>query len=193
VSNPEGNKGRGAASELADGMRKEGIGQASKMLVTLAVGLVALAGSGWWLALKGPMAQQLGGVPSGAVMAFDLSPPNPCPIGWTVFKEATARVLIGAGQPADFYEEKYGYGSDRAPLAPKAYREHGGAENHILSADEGFVHSVVEIGDPRPNEPGFVLSSSENGRKQIALGKERGGREFPIIPPYVALYFCEKD
>ena len=30
-------------------------------------------------------------LPSDAVVAFDLPPPHPCPLGWTVFKEATYR------------------------------------------------------------------------------------------------------
>ena len=73
----------------------------------------------------------LGGVPQGAVIAFDST--GGCPVGWKLFVPAISRVVVGASD-----------GSNVSPnLAPNGVRlsarsleSYGGAETHILTIEE---------------------------------------------------------
>ena len=65
----------------------------------------------------------LNGVPTGAVAAFDL--PNGCPEGWSAFKDAQSRAIIGADFGQGF-APGLGANGDGSALRTWKYRDHGG-------------------------------------------------------------------
>jgi hypothetical protein len=83
-----------ATREFAAAMRSEGAGAIVKGAIGAAslIGVTALAGL--WLFFKPSITEALGGLPGGAVVAFDRSQ---CPIGWSAYKPAISRVIIGWG------------------------------------------------------------------------------------------------
>src|ERR1700730_14874455 len=83
-------------------IRKEAIQQSAKWVIGGAVALAGFAAIGWWFYFKPLVIDTLGGVPRGAVMAFDRDDltEDHCPVGWVPFLEARAHVIVGAGDPA---------------------------------------------------------------------------------------------
>ena len=84
--------------KLGKTTRKELIAQFSRWLVAAAVALLGFAAVGWWLVLKPVLIETFGGVPPGAVIAFNLN--QGCPAdGWKPFVDAYSRTIIGALRP----------------------------------------------------------------------------------------------
>ena len=75
---------------LARGLVRALGGVTQKDIVDIVRGL-AVAGPPGQPGPKGDSGPFSNVLPSHAVVAFDLPPPHPCPLGWTVFKEATHR------------------------------------------------------------------------------------------------------
>ena len=88
-------------------------------------------------------------IPEGAIIPFDRTPSAPCLIGWTVWKEATSRFIIGAGQINKILEQKYSKGSDSQRLTSKGYRQHGGSENHVIKIPEMPNHTHTFKSSPQ--------------------------------------------
>ena len=57
--------------KLKDEIHKEATVQAAKGLIAGAVILMVISASGWWLYLEPKIIKLAGGVPSGAIAAFD--------------------------------------------------------------------------------------------------------------------------
>ena len=181
--------------ELRAAIRREAIATSTKWVIGLVVLLLGFAATGWWFYLKQNVIDWVGGVPSRAVVAFDNPPARPCPLGWEVFKEATSRMVVGAGNRNDFYEEKYAEDEQGRPLTPRAYRQHGGEEIHKLSVSEmpAHVHSYTfSDGQNSPEHPDF--SANEFGLKNVAADTSSAGgdQSHNNMSPYIALYYCVK-
>lgn len=186
-------------------------------VVSGVLGLVVLSALGAWQLLLPALKSQIGGVPSGAVLAFDRQPSNPCPEGWRRFKETTSRVIVGAGNSNDVNEEKYALAENGQPLTPRAYREHGGEEAVRLTEEQMPVHSHQVI-DPG-HDHSITLERTNFGeyagyfwtRRELSQGARRkdfrvgkspanislndagGSGPHNNMPPYIALYFCKKN
>jgi hypothetical protein len=140
-------------------------------------------------------------IPSGAVLAFDL--PDGCPVGWSVFKAATGRSIIGAG---DSFEVGMNTDESRRPLSPRKYRQHGGEERHVLTIDEmpAHDHRIQESGPSDFNRDNnfhyFAITAigrdetranpNYPGRYSEVTGK---GEPYNVMSPFVALHVCKKD
>jgi hypothetical protein len=122
----------------------------------------------------------------GAVVAFDLAPPHQCPLGWTIFKEATSRVIVGAGNSADFYEEKYAHDGQGNLLPARAYRQHGGGETRLFLMEE--------VSEAAANVRTTAGNLAVGYRRAAASTNDVGARFYRnVISPYIALYYCRKD
>ncbi len=212
--------------EFKDEVRKQAREQAAKWFLGGGVALAVFAISGWVFAAKPYVddyirntsgAQSL--VPEDAVMAFDRTPSNPCPEGWTQFKEATSRVILGAGNATDFYEERFSLDEKGQELSPRAYRQHGGEEFHVLRPNEMPMHdhAILNLTTSPNGEHSHRIKDGDAGGQS---GFERGGSVRDLLssqpapnhthtvsgqvemaggdaghnnmPPYLALYFCKK-
>ncbi len=158
--------------------------------------------------------------PEGAVVAFA----DECPAeqGWSVFKPATARFIIGAGNQFDpkhqqWLRKRSQGGEERQDLTPRALNSSDGEEFHILSYAEmpAHAHQVIDPG----HDHSITLEKTNMGefagyfwtRRELSQGAERknfqvgnsptnikideagGGDPHNNMPPYIALYFCKKN
>jgi hypothetical protein len=117
---------------------------------------------------------------AGMVVAFDRSSggDGPCPQGWSLFREAGGRFIIGAGQHGNGVPEFPSYSDNPASAV-------GGTPTHSHSVD------------------GVAVRSTSQGIDDIGVVAFEAGTEnkgFPIktfsessMPPYLALYFCKKS
>lgn len=130
--------------------------------------------------------------PTGAVMAFNLAA---CPAGWSAMDgnggrpDARGRTVIGAGQGAG--------------LTDRTLASIGGSETHTLTIPQIPAHShniqASSFGPDDTSPDGFLpnwgldyYSSSTNmvGSATTVTGS---GQPHPIMQPYVALLYCQKD
>jgi hypothetical protein len=130
----------------------------AKVIVAAAAGIIGIAGLGIWIYVKTPLPDIAGGVPQGAVMAFDL--PGGCPAAWSPFDRGISRTIVGASSvhtSDDPNEDKNGQ-----RLSAHPYQSDGGEERHSLKLDEMPTH-----------DQGFKISQSseflsENGNHFLA-------------------------
>lgn len=172
-------------------IRKQAVQQAAKWSIAAIAGLVVIAATGWWFYLKPQIAQGLGGVPVGAVLAFDRS--AGCPQGWSTFEDAAGRSIVGVGE---------GIG-----LTARSYRSEGGREKYTLEVDDlpQHVHKFWEnyVGDDNYNdsyEIKYHLAQGSDIRSELLkredvtiLEEEMIPSDIDNMPPFIALYFCKKD
>jgi hypothetical protein len=163
----------------------------SKLVASIVAGVLALltlAAAGWWLYFKPKIIETLGGLPSNAVVAFDIS--TGCPKGWKFYDKAASRVIVGATKdqqaPPNF---------DQAgkQLSARPYQAIGGEEKHTITLDEMPPHSHTAQGYAGPDAGrtghGDGLFHAVDGR----TGVEGKGEPFNLLPPFVALYYCARD
>ena len=124
----------------------------------------------------------VGGIPSGAVMAFNLSS---CPSGWSDFDLGSGRFIIGVGT-----------------LGPYSYSldDIGGEATHTLTQSEmpSHTHSLLSTYSYNPsgsNSPiwppiGPVSGSSTTTSYTGSAGSSSAHEN---RPPYLALLYCVKD
>ena len=120
------------------------------------------------------------GVPSGAVVAFDLS--TGCPNGWSPIRDLNGRVIVGAHK-------------DRA--AEFGYRAIGGAKEHALTVEQMPEHVHRFFGNVG-GEHDIQFVSAGKGTTRLkperTWTKSAGkGEPFTNMPPYMALFFCKQD
>lgn len=126
-------------------------------------------------------------VPKGAVVTFA----TPCPTdrGWKEYEQARGRFLVAAGKNTD------SAGNERE-FAP-GVGDDDGTYKHTLTTDEmpAHRHAVDRQGPTRGIEglppigsDGAIIAVIEQEMSHIA-GK---GQPHNNVPPYIALYFCEK-
>lgn len=188
--------------EFAAAVKKETTQQVAKYTISATVVLLVAAMAGWWLYLKPKIVTELGGVPPGAIVAFDRDATAPCPEGWKVWKEATSRVIVGAGNIDETYEEKFKFDENGIPLESKSYRETGGTERESLSPSQMPAHSHTFSGDsiPRGGNAGVgrVVAVGDAADYQSytptgTISTEGEGLPDNNMQPYVALYYCKKE
>lgn len=117
---------------------------------------------------------------SGAVIAYKL--PSGCPEGWVEYAPARGRAIIGVSTGnADESENR-------------KFQEQGGSALHQLRLEELPLHSheyegIEVIGEVSPGEG---LPAVEVYSKTTEYPSD-GGKAHNNMPPYVALYYCEKQ
>jgi hypothetical protein len=189
-------------------------GVRDKLLVSVAtaliLGLLALVGN--W-ASQGGLITILGGIskaefdqktkdlsapgslPQTAVVAFDS---DVCPLGWTNFKPATGRTIIGSGTSLEPGMEEDENGSR---LRPQKYRGHGGVRSVKLTERNIPIHQhETQLGtyDPLfgPTQPkARMISGTTAGTFPPALTSAFGQSSpdpLEVVSPYVALSYCKK-
>jgi hypothetical protein len=166
-------------TEVIAEIRKQAVQQVAKTTILAAAGFLAIAGAGWLLYLKDKVPVWVNGVPKGAVAAFDLS--DGCPEKWTSFDEAASRFIVGSGQ---------GNG-----LKAQALRALGGAEEHKLSIEELPPHDIG-IALAGTNSDRYDAGAKDYPVVTVAPGIVSvggAGREFSLLPPFIALHYCKKS
>lgn len=156
---PNGRRGpeRGAdpslPAEVAGAVRKEAVGYVAKAVIATAVGIIGVAGLGLWLYAKTVLPELVGGVPRGAVLAFDRDDlsENKCPPTWTPFLEARGRTIVGAGNPENG-PGKMAYDETGRMLKGFVLRQHGGEQ--VLVDVPGSL--VPRGGQPHTNLTPYV-------------------------------------
>lgn len=124
---------------------------------------------------------------AGMVAAFDQS--EGCPDGWTEFVEAAGRTIIGVGQG-----EIDGIGDQDIPLTLRRWRDFGGTETHLLKIDEMPAHDHGGIFGTDGSRPrGTNDHRPETAHSTVRISSEGGNQPHNNMPPYVALFYCEKD
>lgn len=167
----------------------------------------AITSGGLVRAMGGVTQDQLGSagfIPSGAVLAFDLSPQTPaaCPDGWQSHRELRGRIIVGAG----FHSNGDENGGD---LSTHTIGDTGGAETHVLDVNQLPKHGHVlqAIVGKRPLPPdtadNFIIARNWLGDGAKPLPHERpaitqtwaegGGKAHNNMPPYLALLYCIKE
>lgn len=134
-------------------------------------------------ALKAETASKIS-VPSGAVMAFNLSE---CPQGWKELKEASGRVLVGAGNGNRDQKDK--------PLTDRKLGATGGEETHVLTVQEMPAHHHTVIFTDHHNTPANTdTSPNEWGNTNSSTNTQDtgGGAEHNNMPPYLVLLYCQR-
>lgn len=166
-------------AELKAAIRKEAVEQVSKWVIGAFVVLGGAAVFGWWLFLKPIIIDELGGVPKGAVAAFDLT--DGCPGGWKSFDDASGRFLVGSGQSNG--------------LTPRLLRAVGGDEEHALVLDElPPMQLTIQIPYPVKKEK---FDAGGDNYEVMAFRPDTvsfGGtsKAISMMPPFLALTFCKK-
>jgi hypothetical protein len=183
-------------------LRAEVSSYLAKIIVAAAAGIIGIAGLGIWIYVKTLLPGIVGGVPQGAVLAFDL--PSGCPAGWSPFGRGVSRVLVGSseyhGSPV-LNVDKNGQ-----PLTSRPYQSDGGEEKHLLTLDEMPAHDHG-FNIAQSNE--FLRENGNHFQGTISVGRDAqrmdprqpikfteiagGGKSFNVMPPFLALPFCKKD
>lgn len=169
--------------ELLASIRSEAFSEAGKLILGAVASLLLIAFIGWWLYLKPKLIELLAGVPTGAVMSFDIR--EKCPSGWSEFDAGSGRFIIGAGKGDS--------------LSPRPFGVAGGKETHTLTIRQIPAHKHGYV-DWRSGD-GACSFSGCNGRggdvpkdTSSVGGTESGATDpFEIMPPFIALRFCKKD
>lgn len=138
----------------------------------------------------------------GAVIAFDLN--KGCPEGWDEFSQAESRTIVGAS-----------FGNiSNSELTPYKFDKEGGEETITISAsdipkhahefnDIYYSENTSQMGTqpiptyPVPDNIGSRATDSDNRGWMIRHKTEPFGsvseKEFPIMPPYIPLYYCKRN
>jgi hypothetical protein len=147
----------------------------------------------------------------GAVVAFDRSEDRSaqadtvnagaCPPGWQLFKPASGRFVIGAGNHSN--ADMNGKPLDSYPtFQDDKTKAVGGEETHKLTLDEMPKHthpapSNIFGTDILGKEGTFIPKKRvANDNLAVRMGKNTetagSGEPHNNMPPYIALYFCKK-
>jgi len=138
-----------------------------------------------------------GGVPSGAVMAFNLSS---CPSGWSAFTAARGRAVVGSGSGSG--------------LTTRSLGSTFGEENHTLTVSEIPAHSHRLYVDNSSRPSGYDRNASfgTDGQNVAVAGEDYGqayistntdsrrlientggGNAHNNMQPSIALLYCQKN
>jgi len=179
-----------AAEALWAAIRSEANAYVAKVVIVTAAGIVALAGFGLWIYVKTILPDVVGGVPRGAVMAFDRDDldVSKCPPGWSPFTLARGRAVIGAGQGDQLTNRPFrkAEGLEEYPLTQQNIPAH--QHDTII----GVLSSPWGMADVKANA--VIGRTAEPARTGLtgAYGADKP-TPVPTMPPFVALYYCKKD
>jgi hypothetical protein len=149
-----------------------------------------------------------GPLPKEAIVAFATD--RECPLGWKPFKPATARFVIGAGGSFQAEYSKDDRGDD---LSPRGYLDARGAQKHLLTkaelpkdpvffavfaSKEFLMQTNGGYGGDRfvgaKPEGGPPLGTGAYGTFERRITEPMGdGTPHSIMPPYIALYYCQRE
>lgn len=125
-----------------------------------------------------------GGMPAGAVMAFDLAS---CPAGWSAYTAANGRNIIGTGTSGTAGAVNHVRGDATTGV--------GGEEKHtqLISEMPNHDHSLnwrnLTAGGASYTFP--VVEKDLNN--PTVTGTKGGGSPFNVMDPYIALLYCKKS
>ena len=132
----------------------------------------------------------------GAVIAFDRSEEDACPRGWRKFQPASGRFIVGAGVNTNFDQNGVEL-TDYPSLIDDDAKAVGGEErvtlvegetpNHSHGFESALVGTQLPWGDSNHAVPTTVYSP--NHKKDFSFG---GGKPHNNLPPFVALFYCQK-
>ena len=136
-------------------------------------------------------------IPSGTVAAFAL--PS-CPPGWSPFKEAAGRLIVGAGvHPEGGNKDRNGVPLNRYEIAfinRKPNYTTGGEKANTLTIQEMPVHGHA-YKSPKKDGGGYRGGGQSKWNldnvERRSTETEGRGQAHNNMPPYIALYFCKKD
>lgn len=140
-------------------------------------------------------------MPSGAVVAFNAT--AGCPKGWQLFAPAAGRVVVGANLLADKEGESIiNEDSKGNLLTVRRLMDQGGSESHKLTLAELPPHNHHNGAYKyllRKTGQGTYSGASDNTRNEpnlytaAALKPAGNGKPHNNMPPFVALYYCQKN
>jgi hypothetical protein len=142
--------------------------------------------------------------PPNAVVAFAIEadkndPKKQCPAGWTAFEPVRGRFIIGAGVPAnsDFRDWIQQDTGKPVPLSTYGLLQAGGEEVHVLTVGEIPPHShtvfSVETTAGDGHFPSATAMGGNNPHEASQTSVAGGGQPHNNLPPYLALYYCQKE
>jgi hypothetical protein len=169
--------------------------------VTSVLGLAAIVAV-WlwgWFAAGGP-ARALGAVPLGAVVAFT----KPCDTqnGWQDYTHGSGRTIVGANPTGTSFVNL----DERSqPLTRHELEKAGGAESFVLAKDDVPPQEVIAMvgtqqynfllngaGKNADNTQALVGYSEKPVNGPLVFRTNGKGQEHKYMPPYIALYYCQK-
>ena len=192
------------------------------IIAVLAVVILSVLALIWELFTDGGLIKALGGVsrsdmeeaigelpgavPMGAVVAFDLT--EDCPEGWSEFKAAEKRTIVGALFPSQ-------EGSSTDNESAYKYRTEKGKEKIFLTRDHipEHVHSYKDVyyserdySRPRDTKsvaiPEGIGHKGGHDRDNVGWALSKNTDPFGLdderrkmhtnMQPYIALYFCKR-
>lgn len=116
--------------------------------------------------------KSLGGIPSGAVMAFNLAG---CPSGWSEYTSARDRTIIGSGS-------SYSRGAT------------GGAATHTLTIAEMPAHThALPYGTAGGSTAAYHYTAQDRTRDGKTTLSAGGSQAHNNMQPYIALLYCVKN
>ncbi len=125
-------------------------------------------------------------LPVGTVVAINSSESVTCPgKNWKLFDAAKGRFILGAGH------------GDHSSLTPRQLGETGGEEKHTLSRNEmpDHNHGMNSALNGAPLSWGggsHPVPTTPTPPSALFDWSGGNGRAHNNMPPYIALYFCEK-
>ena len=134
-------------------------------------------------------------IPAGAVMAFDIPCPKP---DWTEYTDASGRVVIGTGGPTSRPLKSRNETGETRKLTERELPVHNHAVYPHAAGEE-----LMKIPNPAPNPSppigwafGAGAEDKNPGGTYVKATSRTGsageGKEFDIMPPFVALNYCRK-
>lgn len=127
---------------------------------------------------------ELGGSPTGAVMAFDLAS---CPSGWTAYTAANGRNIIGTGTSGTVGAVTHVRGNATTGV--------GGEEKHVQTIAEMAYHN--HYAGNLDNNLGYKIGNGYifSGASSPTWGTSYtgGSNAMPVMDPYIALLYCKKS
>ena len=123
-------------------------------------------------------------LPSGAVLAFNL---EECPSGWTPFREAEGRFVVGVGNDNGRNKDPSGNSLTARHLA-----QTGGFEAHKLTPDEMPSHTHEHSIAKRVKRQNGDHGSAEIPGTTSTTKAAGGGKPHNNVPPFVALRYCQR-
>ena len=166
------NRSNQGVAAIRSEVQKEATSQAARALVAGVVIVVLAAGAGWWFYLKPKFVDLAGGVPSGAVVAFERIN---CPNGWQEYKKLYGRFIRGIDRSNEYID-------------PDGERGIGGIQVDLIAAHWHALPGEAWSfdGNGSNQDP-----SNPNGGAGFRRTMETGGAE--TRPKNVALLFCVRE
>ena len=131
-------------------------------------------------------------IPSGAILAFDLTAGCPKGSEWSPYDLAGGRVILGAAKHTNLDQ-------NGEKLSQYELGESGGEEKHKLEKDElpshahATEHQLMQVAGQSSSNRIALMQDGASARGLITASNKAGGNvPHNNMPPYISLYFCKK-